>query len=106
LICMKYELRATVNGKALSRPISSTGFIPANKTTRLIVRVEDVALRPDLLAAMKYDVSYYFERNERRARRTSKGIEWRSQVPQGQPGPTGGSVVKPVNVTFFDEVEE
>lgn len=102
----QFQLRATVNGKDLDRPIVSQGYVDPSKTTRLYVRIDDVPMQDDLLARMEYDVKYYFGNYSRKARRTAKGIEWRSQKPQGEPGPRGGSVVKVITVGYYNQVEE
>jgi hypothetical protein len=106
LVGFRFELRATVNGKDLNAPLKSSGYVPANGKARLHVRIDDVPLPQDLLAHMEYDVTYYFGNNSRKTRRTAKGITWRSLVPKGQPGPSGGSVVKVITVSYYNEVEQ
>jgi hypothetical protein len=107
LLSTRFELKATVNGKDLDRPITGEGFVHPNQKTRLFARINDVPMHEDLLAWLEYDVTYSFNApRSRRTRRTAKGIEWRAQKPQGQPGPRGGKVVKPVTVSFYRQVEE
>lgn len=106
LVGFRFELRATVNGRDLNEPVKSSGYVAANGKTRLHVRIDDVPLPQDLLAFLEYDVTYYFGNTSRKTRRTAKGIAWRSQVPRGQPGPRGGSVVKVITVSYYNEVEQ
>jgi hypothetical protein len=106
LISTRFELRATVNGKDLDQPITGEGVVHMNQKTRLFVRVDDVPMRDDLLAWLEYTVTYYFKGSRSKTRRTAKGVEWKSQAPQGQPGPRGGKVVKSVTVRYYREVEE
>lgn len=106
LVGFRFELKATVNGKDLNAPVKSSGYVPANGKTRLLVRIDDVPLPEDLLAFMEYDVTYYLGNTSRKTRRTAKGITWRSQVPKGQPGAQGGSVIKAITVTYYNEIEE
>jgi hypothetical protein len=106
LITTHFKLRATVNGKDLDRPMTGEGFVSPGQKTRLFVRIDDIPMREDLLAYMEYDVEYCFKGASGKTRRTAKGIEWKAQKPEGQPGPKGGKVVKVITVRYYGEVEE
>lgn len=106
LITTQYVLRATVNGKDLDRPITGESFASPEQKKRLFIRIDDVPMREDLLAWLEYDVTYFFKGSSKKTRRTAKGIEWKAQVPEGQPGPRGGKVVKVITVRYYNEVEE
>lgn len=106
LLNTRFQLRATVNGRDLDRPIRGEGFASANQKTRLFVRIDDVPMREDLLARLEYDVTYFYKATRRKTRRTAKGIEWRAQKPEGQPGRSGGKLVKVITVRYYNQVEE
>lgn len=102
------ELRATFNGKDLDMPIVFSGYVNANSTTKLIVRIKDVPIdltdkAAELTGRMRYNVTYYFANNKGRTRHTSKLVEWHGKFrPSGQ----GGETRLEIFVTFADEIEE
>lgn len=106
LIEARYELKATINGKDLEHPITGQAPVSPNQKTRLFVRIDDIPMREDLLAFLEYDVTYCFNGTRGKTRRTLKGIEWKAQKPEGQPGPKGGKVVKVVTVRYYQQNEE
>ncbi|MDA9414083.1 hypothetical protein XH81_04285 [Bradyrhizobium sp. CCBAU 25360] len=106
LVFAEFALRATVNGKDLDAPILGQGHAAPGEKMRLFVRFDEVPMREDLLAVMEYDLKYLFKVRGRRQRRTAKGIEWRTQKPEGRPGPAGGKVVKMITVKYYNQIEE
>jgi hypothetical protein len=105
LVATAYLLRATANGKDLDRPVTGESLVSFEQKMRLFVRIDDIPMHQDLLAFLEYDVTYFFK-GSRKTRRTAKGIEWKSYIPRGEPGAHGSTVVKPITVRYYKEVEE
>jgi hypothetical protein len=87
-------LSSRSQAKHLSLPIKRLGYLCES------------TVQEDLLALLEYDVTYFFKGTRGKTRRTLKGIEWKAQKPEGQPGPKGGKVVKVVTVRYYQQNEE